>query len=140
MAEAVKSITASTYSVTTGLGLRYIGDWAYAYSGTINVTATPINLLEFTSGAGVIVGKLKVMQATAAAEADDVLASLLFNGLYIFRMLLGKNAFNEFDPSSITATDIIIPPRTLVQVELDNLSGTDADMSALLTGRVYGAE
>ena len=80
------------------------------------------------------------MQSTAAAEGDDVLASLLFNGQYIFRMVLGKNAFQEFDPNSATATEIIIPPQTLVQVELDNLSGSDADMSALLTGRVYGAE
>jgi len=134
------TIPVSASVVSTGLGIRYIGNWAYAYSGTINVTATPINLLEFTSGAGIIVGKLKVMQSTAAAEGDDVLASLLFNEIYIFRMVLGKNAFNEFDPSSITATDIIIPPFTLVQVELDNLSGNASDMSALLTGRVYGAE
>ena len=124
----------------TGLGIRYVENWAYAYSGTINVTATPINLLEFTTGAGILVAQLKVMQATAAAEADDVLASLLLNEQYIFRMVLGKNAFQEFDPNSATATDIIIPPQTLVQVELDNLSGTDADMSALLTGRVYGTE
>jgi len=133
-------IPTSASIASTGLGIRYISNWTYAYSGTINVTATPINLLEFTTGSGLIVAKLKVMQSTAAAEADDVLASLLFNGLYIFRMVLGKNAFQEFDPNSATAVDIIIPPRTLVQVELDNLSGTDADMSALLTGRVYGAE
>jgi len=125
--------------VVPGLSLNYAGEWAYAYSGTLNVTATPINLLEFTTGAGIIVGKLKVLQSTAAAEADDVLASLLFNELYIFRMVLGKNAFQEFDPNSATAVDIIIPPFTLVQVELDNLSGTDADMSAILTGRVYDA-
>ena len=125
----------------TGLGIRYVENWAYAYSGTINVTATPINLLEFTTtGSGVLVAQLKVMQSTAAAEADDVLASLLLNEQYIFRMVVGKNAFQEFDPNSATATEIIIPPQTLVQVELDNLSGTDADMSALLTGRVYGTE
>jgi len=134
------TIPVSASIASTGLGIRYISNWAYAYSGTINVTATPINLLEFTTGAGIIVGKLKVLQSTAAAEADDVLASLLFNELYIFRMVLGKNAFQEFDPNSATAVDIIIPPFTLVQVELDNLSGTDADMSAILTGRVYGAE
>ena len=125
----------------TGLGIRYVENWAYAYSGTINVTATPINLLEFTTtGSGVLVAQLKVMQSTAAAEADDILASLLLNEQYIFRMVVGKNAFQEFDPNSATATEIIIPPQTLVQVELDNLSGTDADMSALLTGRVYGTE
>ena len=132
------TIPVSASVASTGLGIRYISDWAYAYSGTINVTATPVNLLDFTSGAGLIVGQLKVMQSTATAEGDDILASLLFNQQYIFRMVVGKNAFNEFDPNSATATDIIIPPRTLVQVELDNLSGGDADMSALITGRVYG--
>jgi len=136
----MQPVQASASVSAVGLGIRYVQDWAYAYSGTINVTATPINLLEFTSGSGVLVAQLKVMQSTAAAEGDDVLASLLFNGQYIFRMVLGKNAFQEFDPNSATATEIIIPPQTLVQVELDNLSGSDADMSALLTGRVYGAE
>tara|TARA_Y100000310_G_scaffold285832_1_gene309565 strand:+ start:361 stop:792 length:432 start_codon:yes stop_codon:yes gene_type:complete len=130
-------------TASTGLGIRYVGKdpmHAYAYSGTINVTATPINLLDFTTGAGTIFATLKVMQATAAAEGDDVLASLLFNEQYIFRMVLGKNAFQEFDPNSATATQIVIPPNTLVQVELDNLSGSDADMSAILTGKVYGVK
>ena len=136
----MEPVQANASVSATGLGIRYVGEFAYAYSGTINVTATPINLLEFSTGAGVLVAQLKVMQSTAAAEADDVLASLLFNEQYIFRMVVGKNAFQEFDPNSATPTDIIIPPQTLVQVELDNLSGTDADMSALLTGRVYGAK
>jgi len=136
MAEA-DGIPPTASVVVPGLSLNYIGQWAYAYSGTINVTGTPVNLLNFTTGAGVIVGKIKTVQATAAAENDDVLASLLFNGLYIFRITLGKNSFNEHDPGAVTETDIIIPPFTLVQVELDNLSGGSADMSSLITGRVY---
>ena len=49
------TIPVSASVASTGLGIRYIGDWAYANSGWLSVaTGADTVLLDFTSGAGMI--------------------------------------------------------------------------------------
>ena len=50
------TIPVSASVASTGLGIRYIGDWAFALSGIIGVTNSETTLLEFNSGAGLISG------------------------------------------------------------------------------------
>jgi hypothetical protein len=77
----------------------------------------------------------------AGAEGDDCLCNIYFNDIKIVGWIMGKNAYNEFDPSGITETKLIIPPFTDVRVEMDNLSGGTATMCVTMIGKVYsGAE
>ena len=50
------TIPVSASVASTGKGIRYIGDYAYAYSGNYEANTTVIEgIIDFTSGAGVIV-------------------------------------------------------------------------------------
>ena len=51
------TIPVSASVASTGPGIRYIGDHAYAYSGVITVNNTTTTLLDFTTGVGYIVAK-----------------------------------------------------------------------------------
>ena len=48
------TIPVSASVASTGKGIRYIGNWAYALSGPVNVDNTETDLLNFTTGSGVI--------------------------------------------------------------------------------------
>jgi len=126
----------------SGVGtLQFTPDnkFAFIYSGQQTVTATPSDLLIFTNNSEYLVAEFKVQQATPAAEGDDCLVNIYFNDILLLGYVMGKNAFQEFDPSGITPTKLIVPPFTSVRVEMDNLSGGEATMCVIVTAKVGGA-
>ena len=54
-------IPTSASVASTGSGIRYIGDYAYAYSGLAQTEGlnSPVTRLEFTTGSGLIDAKLR---------------------------------------------------------------------------------
>ena len=50
------TIPVSASIASTGTGIRYIGDYAYAYSGIVQASGSDTTALDFTTGSGVIVG------------------------------------------------------------------------------------
>ena len=71
---------------TTGLGIRYIGDYCYAYSGVIDlVGASTETQLEFTTGSGLISGEY-----TFGADANDI-DSETYLGFLIYLNNGGEN-------------------------------------------------
>ena len=125
----------------TGLGIRYVGDYAYAYSGMHNVAASNVEHLSFTSGSGVIVGKISCMGSvdTTNASLGGVTAfTISYNGVITFKI---KTDTENEDMPSVQTVPIIIPPLTLVEVNADsNNADAGLETSATITGRVYGAE
>jgi len=113
--------------------------YAFAYSGSKTVTATPSDLLAFKNNSEYLVGEFKPQQATAAAEGDDMLVNIYFNNIIIVGYVMGKNAFTEYDPAATTETKLIVPPFTSVRVEMDNLSGGSSTMCVNFTAKVGGA-
>ena len=51
-------IQPSASVASTGLGIRYIGDYAYAYSGIQSIDNNETTQLEFRTGGGVIVATI----------------------------------------------------------------------------------
>jgi len=141
MAEAVKSITASTYSVTTGPGIRYIGEHAYALSGFFAASTNEQTALSFTSGTGYIYGYIQLNGAVdddSPAFATLTSLRITFNGQNIFILTAGIG--DHLSERSVRQK-IIIPPLTEVIGILDHAAtATDNFSSVVLTGRVYGAE
>ena len=74
------TIPVSASVASTGKGIRYIGDYAYAYSGKIVINNETVDFLDFTSGAGYIVAKLtggRNMKSAAETEVNILLIILL---------------------------------------------------------------
>jgi len=130
-------IPTSASVTSTGPGIRYIGNWVYGYSGTVAVSGSIGSLLDFTTGAGLIVGSV---------ELHGSYAQIGQNQLRFRVQLNGETVIDTYWDATLDATFIdyptalIIPPFTRCEVDMAQASGSDKDMQITLTGRVYGAE
>ena len=138
------TIPVSASTVSTGTSIRYVGNWAYAYAGLFDSSTTEFEMLNFTTGSGLIVGKF-ILNGSVLFTADSHLGG---NSAY-------KISLNDIAVSTLkidtTGTDvgmpmtneqpIIIPPFTKVVLScvVGENSATE-QVSAYFTGRVYGAE
>jgi len=135
MAEAVNSITASTYSATTGLGIRYIGEHCYAFSGNFVSTGTDeTTYLEGLTGAGYIVGQFTFMYDETLNV--DIKFDIYFNDLSIASFIIG-NAGSSGTGLQPAVVNVIIPPLTKIKA---TCQGSNSNFTVGLTGRVYGVE
>jgi len=133
MTEASVQPEAST--VSTGLGLRYIGnEHVYAYSGALILAADLSDYLNFTSGSGIIVGKVQIN-----ADWAGIAGNTLYNQIYLNEQLViyERDTGNDYVPGA-PVIHFIIPPLTKFQLQMKAAAPTYA--SATFTGRVYGAE
>jgi len=126
--------------VQTGRGIRYVGEYAYAYSGQYPAESSTQIVLEFESGSGLISG---TFSCNVFLQYDNVSVRqgaflISFNDI-IIAGLTASDA-NEDMPATVTQK-LIIPPFTKVKVEAIASSG-DSDNFATVnfTGRVYGIE
>jgi len=134
------TIPVSASIASVGKGIRYIGGWAYAYSGTFEATTAEQTALEFTTGNNLFVGKI---QLNAFLQLSNVsvrqgAANITFNGEQV--ALLMAASPNENAPFE-TSQDLIIPALTEVKVTV--IAETDDAnnyATVVMTGRVYGAE
>jgi len=125
---------------STGLGLRYIGEHVYAYN-TVDSNQIAQTVLEFTTGAGYILfeayftGPTKFEDPNTGREANWQIS---LNGTVI------ATAHTDTSESEIVQQGqlkFIAPPFTTVKIETDANDDTPVYLnSAVLTGRVYGAE
>ena len=125
---------------STGLGIRIVGEHVYGYSGLLTATTSYQEVLSFQSSSGYIVGILQLNSGIdAAAPGNRVTnaANIIFNGITIARVAAGTNT--DDSPTSQTQ-DLIIPPLTIVSVEVDSSASSDRQFSVTFVGRVYGAE
>ena len=136
----MQPVQASASVAATGLGIRYVQNWAYAMSGVTAVNNDETVLLQFTTGSGIIYADFGFWYATAVDGGnigDDYLFRILFNDLLILTQ--NTNASKEIYLPNYPK--LIIPPLTFVTVSAQNSTDSSAnDISATLTGRVYGAE
>ena len=128
-------IQPSASIASPGLGLRYIGNHCYAFSGVKNVVNVELSLLEFTSGAGYIVATLQYHYGNS--DSRDAQYKFYLNDVECIRGLHG---------GSIQAAEmeqtwaIVIPPLSKVTITGKNVTDDSGmGLSANITGRVYGA-
>ena len=128
------TIPVSASIASTGKGIRYIGNYCYAYSGLSNTSGSTVNYLEFTSGSGLIVSKI---QPCYRGDSTTNLSYIIsFNGVEVF----GLEITSSRDYSPYEKVLLIIPPYTKVEISIANLQGGTVAAGVSLTGRVYGAE
>ena len=136
-----EAVPSNASVASTGLGLRYIGNWAYAYAGLFDSSTTEFEMLNFTTGSGIIVGEF-ILNGSVLFTGDSHLGG---NSAY-------KISLNDIAVSTVkidtTGTDVgmpmtneqrvIIPPFTKVVLScvVGENSATER-VSAYFTGRVY---
>lgn len=122
----------------TGLGIRYIGKFAYGYSGIVGCDNNDTIMMEFTTGSGFIDMKVLVCNSVSLSTGDDFRYSVYLNdvictqwyGLGVQDPLAGRNPL-----------PFLIPPFTKMTIRADNQGGTaKRDHTVNIVGRVYGAE
>ena len=126
------TIPVSASVASTGLGIRYIGDYVYAYSGMVpGAIANETTYLEFQTGTGLIQGEVAVGSTN---ETTRKTVYIYFNDILILQQDIDNNyAWNN-------KFNFTIPPLTKVKITLK--LGADDGMSSWFTlnGRVYGEE
>ena len=132
------TIPVSASTASPGLGIRYIADRCFAYSGLHPAAQAPVTILDFTTGSGLIVGEFELhgfVDDDAPGSRSSATAKISFNGEGI--AIISTVAYRSpmFDQLKV-----IIPPFTIVSVSLDGETDSpDMYGSVTLTGRVYGA-
>jgi len=132
MVEA-EGIPPSASVASVGLGLRYIGDHCYAFSGQKNATyasGADTTFLEFTSGDGYIVGKLSWSSVNQSSNVEFF--QFFMNGEMIFdaRFQHAEQATSE------QPYQLLIPPFSTVIFKMGIVNNPPATMT--FVGRVYG--
>ena len=135
------TIPVSASIASTGLGIRYIGDYAYAYSGTFQAATSAATMLSFTTGSGFIVGEFTFNAQTriaAAVSGGTSAFEVQFNDLVVS---LAKVDSAAHDMPTQAFQKVIIPPFTKVQVQMISTEDTANELiTVTFTGRVYGEE
>ena len=124
----------------TGLGIKYVQNYVYAYSGLWIALTTEKTVLDFTTGSGVIKGIIQLnnpVDDDAPQTANVAAANILFNGTSI-GLISGSST--DAGTNRSVVQEVIIPPNTHVVITAVS-SGNESDRygSLILTGRVYGA-
>ena len=127
-------IQPSASTASTGKGIRYIGQHCYAISGATDIDSLA-TFLEFTSGAGYIVGIFQVSGDSDNAGATFVTVTVTYNDETIF---LSKER-RDLGQMNDWPVNLIIPPETNVKITGRCGAGAETNFTATLTGRVYGA-
>ena len=134
MASEVVPVGASV--VSTGLGIRYVGNWAYSYSGILGIDNTETSMLEFISGSGVIIADIQPFYAEGSG-GNSYFYQLYLNDIVVLGFA-SDGAVNPFGYGT-TEIKVIIPPFTKVKFTAQNAaSGDSNDQAVTLSGRVYG--
>jgi len=121
--------------------LEYIGDFAYASSGLIQVTgSTYITHLKFTSGANLVVGEFTFFGASKVGDintGDNALFRISVNGSIINYVKVETIAE---DMPSLVQVPYLIAPYSEIEIESEATSSTSGlTVSTNFLGRVYRA-
>jgi len=117
--------------------LEIIGDHVYCFSGLITATTSYQEVLSFQSPTGYIVGILQLnsgIDYSSPANRITNSANIIFNDVTIARIAAGTTT--DDSPTSQTQ-DLVIPPQTVVSVQVDSSADADRQFSVTFVGRIY---
>jgi len=120
--------------------LEIYGDFAAAYTGLQAAATTSFEVLSFTTGNYLFVGKFQLNAAVDDDDPSEIIQStamIKFNGAAISLVTTGNQSASYGTPMSVLQT-VLIPAYTQVSVEFDMASAhVDKYASGSLIGRIY---
>ena len=121
----------------TGLGIRYIQDWAYALSGQVACSNVQTTLLAFTTGSGIIRAQLDF--GTGSVSSRDMKWQVFLNDIEVYAYV--SSGTNQAGANPQNTLQIILPPLTKVEVTSENETDSNTENQyCVLSGRVYGTD
>jgi len=126
-------IPTSASIASTGKGIRYIGNHCYAYSGVIALPSSAETYLDFTTGSGYIIAKIKISADWSGLGGNELYIAFYINGEQI---MFERDTGNNYVPGNLE-WPIFLPPRTHLEIKLNASAAQEADV--IFIGRVYGA-
>jgi len=136
---ATEAVQPNASIAATGLGIRYIGKFCYAYSLHVTITTAAQTMLEFTTGAGVIFSRFQFfgpMDFDDPANGHICAYEVTLND-QVVAVVKCDNAASEGNYQE--KMPLVLPPFTRVKVRVDsNNVTTDYGTNVIMTGRVYG--
>ena len=136
------TIPVSASVASTGLGIRYIGNRCYAYAGLFDSSTTEFEMLNFTTGSGLIVGEF-ILNGSVLFTSDSHLGGnsaykISFNDLAVSTVKIDTTGTDPGQPMT-NKQPIIIPPFTKVILScIVGENSSTEQVSAYFIGRVYG--
>ena len=133
---AADDIQPSASTASTGKGIRYIGNYCYANSGSITDPGSgsaASTCLDFTSGSGLIMAIVNYGSNSASGSQDEFI-EISLNGEAIWDVKYTDAGLATGDQP----VNILIPPFTRFVFKW-GMTGDTRQLTAILTGRVYGA-
>jgi hypothetical protein len=119
--------------VSTGAGINYIGDHAYAYSGSIAADDNYTTLLSFDTGYNTYI-RAKLQPVMNEAITDDYEFRIQLNGELVLTTF--TNSYRDSSPYE--EIELIIPGNSTVLIDAKNRTGSSSQVVGfILTGRVY---
>jgi len=118
----------------TGAGLNYIGNHAYAYSGSVDANNVETTALQFDTGNEYILAEFNL--CSSQTTGDDFKFRIEMNGEDIMvTTITGPYDISEHMNQPLK---LVIPANTKVRVTFTNVSTTSArEWFATMSGRVY---
>ena len=118
------------------LGISYLGEHAYAYSGLLNSgdSGAEVTFLAFQTGKEYIFGKFQFFYATDDIQGSDMIYRIKLNDQNIGQYNDVEEPRSNTDPHQ--PIPIVIPPLTRVTVTIASLAGAQ-QQAVMFTGRVY---
>jgi len=116
----------------TSTNINYVGDFVYAYSGSLSIDATESTMLEFTTGSELIIAEFQF--TTMERTGDQLFGTLYLDGQAISTSWSGLSTSNNEPDYPIK---VIIPPYTHVRATGDNITAAARAFAVLMTGRMY---
>ena len=117
-------------------GLSTIGDYAYAYSGSIEVANSDVSLLSFQTGKEITKGIVQFYYAEPSN--DKFLYTVKMNNVTVVQyQVFGPNDTNGEHLLSLPVY-LVVPPLTLVEcIAVNNENTNSRQQIANFTGRIY---
>jgi len=118
----------------TSSSLNYVGNHAYAYSGTIPISGSDTTMLAFETANAYIKGQLNFSGVWGDMGSSPVTMILSINGE---NTVVNKVANVSARDVEGTPYPILLPPNSKIVVSMLQTSGTNRDYQATIIGRVY---
>jgi|TARA_R100000808_G_scaffold10569_1_gene27957 hypothetical protein len=118
----------------TGTSLNYVGQHAYAYSGTIAITGSATTMLEFVTAEQYVLGELNFSGVWGNLGSSAVTMTLNINGEDTIVNTVANTSARDVEG---TPYPILLPPYSRIVISMSQASGSDRDFQATIVGRVY---
>jgi len=126
----------SNVVASVGLGLNFVGDQVYAYSGAHNGTASYVPYLLFTTGKEPILAKVNFNGAPSPDDPStggESICRISLDGQVISYM---KTSTNSPDATgSVQQNTLVIPPFTKVEIDVRTLANAAFQGTVIFTGK-----